>query len=166
MPTLDKNFFVGEGELEPGECAKLEIKNLTTEVKNCLSEYGWTGAAAGCISLTLSADNKKVDRGTFIVTGALGDAKEDAAKMWHGGSENVLLTDTGSDQKEKKFLFHGKCIQKEKKGALASEDVFYPLKCIENLCTGFFFVFSTSGDLYLCRYIVYLLSCVGLTICR
>jgi hypothetical protein len=91
MPLLDKRFFAGEGELEPDECAKLEVRNLTNEVDSCLREYGWSGEAASCVGLTLSADNRRVDRGVFITRGALGDAKEEAARIWQGGNDNVTL---------------------------------------------------------------------------
>jgi hypothetical protein len=73
------------------ECAKLEIKNNTSDINNCLAEYGWKGGAASCISLSLSADNKTVERGTLVTTGALGEFREEAARMWQGGNENVTL---------------------------------------------------------------------------
>jgi hypothetical protein len=92
MPALDKKFFSGAGELDPGESAKLEIRNLTSDIEASLSEYGWKGEAAGCIGLTLSADNRRVERGVFITVGTVGSVKEDAARMWHGGSEKVTLS--------------------------------------------------------------------------
>jgi hypothetical protein len=84
-------MFAGDGELDPDKTVKLEIKNTNSDVNTCLSEYGWKGGAASCISLTLSADNRKVDRGAFITTGGLGEFKEDAARIWHGGNERVIL---------------------------------------------------------------------------
>jgi hypothetical protein len=91
MPTLDKRFFTGGGEIDPGECAKLEVRNASSEVESALSEFGWTGGAASCVVLTLSADNKKVEKGNFTIAGALGDYKEEIAKIWPGSSDGVLL---------------------------------------------------------------------------
>jgi hypothetical protein len=39
MPVLDKKLFTGDSELEPDECAKLEIKNNTSDINICLAEY-------------------------------------------------------------------------------------------------------------------------------
>jgi hypothetical protein len=91
MPVLDKKLFAGTNELDPGECAKLEIKNLTSDVTDSLAEYGWNGEAAGCICLMTSADNERVERGTFMTVGTLGDYKEEASKVWQNGSTNATL---------------------------------------------------------------------------
>jgi hypothetical protein len=76
MPVLDIKMFAGDGELDPDEAAKLEIKNTSSDVNTCLSEFGWKDGAASCISLTLSADNRKVDRGAFIMTGGLASSRK------------------------------------------------------------------------------------------
>jgi hypothetical protein len=91
MPTLDKRFFAGDGEIDPGECAKLEVRNTASEVESALSEFGWTGGPAACVVLTLSADNKKVEKGNFVVVGAFSDFKEEITKIWPGSSDGVLL---------------------------------------------------------------------------
>jgi hypothetical protein len=91
MPTLDKRFFTGDGEIDPGECAKLEVRNAASDVESALSEFGWTGEPAACVVLTLSADNKKVEKGSFVVVGTLGDYKEEITKIWPGSSDGVLL---------------------------------------------------------------------------
>jgi hypothetical protein len=48
--------------------------------------YGWKGKATSCISLSLSADNKRVERGSFVTTGTLGEFREEAARMCKEGA--------------------------------------------------------------------------------
>jgi hypothetical protein len=91
MPALDKRLFTGGGEIEPSECAKLEVRNTSSEVENALKDFGWSGEAASCVVLTLSADNKKVEKGVFTVVGPLGEYREEIAKIWPGSSDGVLL---------------------------------------------------------------------------
>jgi hypothetical protein len=92
LPTLDKKFFAGESDIPMEECAKLEIRNVTTDLEQCLREFGWQGGTAACIALSLSADNGKVARGEFVLVGPLADYKEEAAKLWPGCNENVTMT--------------------------------------------------------------------------
>jgi hypothetical protein len=81
MPTLEKKMFAGKEDLDPGECAKLEIKNLTSDIQAYFAEYNGTGEAARCVGLTLSPDNKNIVRGNFLTVGKLGEHKEEAGRM-------------------------------------------------------------------------------------
>jgi hypothetical protein len=91
MPPLDKKFFTGDNDIEPEECARLEIRNLSSDVEDCLKEFGWKGETAACVSLLLSADNTKVEGGQFIMVGPLSDYKEEAARIWPSCKEGVML---------------------------------------------------------------------------
>jgi hypothetical protein len=92
MAPLDKKLFSGSGDLDPGDYGKLEIRNLTSEIRSRLTEYGWNGEGAGCVCLCLSADNQRVERGVFATVGKLGEFKEEAAKIWPNGSNRAILT--------------------------------------------------------------------------
>jgi hypothetical protein len=91
MPTLDKKLFTGGSEVTAEDWAKLEVRNFSSDLEQCLKEFGWQGNATACIGLSLSADNRKVERGDFLMVGPLGEFKDEAAKLWLGCAEDVTL---------------------------------------------------------------------------
>jgi hypothetical protein len=91
MPSLDKKLFAGTSEIDPGDYEKLEIKNLTSEILDKLTEHGWAGETAGCVCLLTSADNERIERGYFAAVGPLGEYREDASKVWQSGNARATL---------------------------------------------------------------------------
>jgi hypothetical protein len=91
MPTLDKNLFIGESEIDVEDCVRLEVRNFTSDLENGLKEFGWKGEAAACIGITLSADNARAEQADFFLVGPVGEYKEDAARIWPNCKEGIML---------------------------------------------------------------------------
>ena len=95
MPELDKRLFGGSlADISPTDSGKIEVTNLTSSIDDNLKLAGWKGEACGCIGLTLSADNSRVERGILVVRGKLLEEslRIEANKLWADADENVVLT--------------------------------------------------------------------------
>lgn len=94
MSELDKQFFIGAGPPCAQDVKQAEVRNFTSDVTATLAENGWSGTGpCSCIGLTLSADNKRVEKGTFLVRGKLSDeqVKIDADKIWPAADKKAVL---------------------------------------------------------------------------
>lgn len=92
MPNLDKKLFAGERDLAVADCNHAQISNLSGDVDAALKKFGWDAATRyACVSLGLSSDNKRVEKGTFLIRGTL-DTKinVEAAKIWSGANKAVI----------------------------------------------------------------------------
>lgn len=124
MAPLNKNLFLGEEDFDPGEMGKGVVRNFTSEVATKLKSFNWDGVkACGCVGLSLSTDNKRVEKGMFLVRGRLEDKEmtAEANKIWAETDSTVSLTikfpagdifeftegDLASDLVPQDNVFHG-----------------------------------------------------------
>ena len=79
--------------IDPGDRDKLKVFNNTIDVGVALKSLGWDGKSkCSSISLSLSADNKRVEKAVFLVRGDLeGKLAMDANKIWERADSNVSL---------------------------------------------------------------------------
>jgi len=95
MAPMDRTLFGGESDITAGDLQRLEIRNGEEAVDNALKTFGWNGkAAAGCILLQLSEDNRAATGGQFAARGRLAkeEVKLEAAKLWREAEPGPILT--------------------------------------------------------------------------
>jgi len=93
MAMLDKKLFLGEGGIDPGDAAKLGVSNNSNNVGEALKLWGWDGKTkCSAISLSISADNKRVEKAVLLVRGELeGKMAMEANKIWEKADSTVSL---------------------------------------------------------------------------
>lgn len=94
MPLLDKNLFTGIERIDPTDISRGELRNFASDVTDKLAVLGWDQKGmCGCIGLSLTTDNRYVEKGTFFVRGSVKDQelKIEANKIWGEASSNVHL---------------------------------------------------------------------------
>jgi hypothetical protein len=94
MPPIERSLFDGGQAIGEDDLRRLEIENNAEAVDEALKRFEWSGQAAGCTVLQLAPDNKSVSSGQFAVRGQLSkeDFKWEAAKIWGGAEQGLLLT--------------------------------------------------------------------------
>jgi hypothetical protein len=92
MPSLEKNLFSGQNNIDNSLRAK-DFKNFSSDIDDVLKEKAWDGSLAGCIGLKLSADNGRVENGTFMIRGCISDewSQISAKKVWPDAKGNLSL---------------------------------------------------------------------------
>jgi hypothetical protein len=66
---LDGGFFDGGSDIDPSDLARGEVTNTNESVDAALRKFRWSSQIIGCIVLRLSADNRRVIGGEFVVRG-------------------------------------------------------------------------------------------------
>ena len=94
MAPMDGGLFQGEGPISEADVLKLQVLNGEEAVDEALKSFKWTGRAAGCVILNLSADNLTATGGQFTARGRLArdEVKLEAAKIWRDAEPGCLLT--------------------------------------------------------------------------
>ena len=94
MAEVDKNLFLGTGNIELGEATSTEIRNKHSDVATKLRFLGWNGKdPCCCVILSLSADNERVEGGVLAARGVLETAtiQVECNKVWGDADPKVTL---------------------------------------------------------------------------
>lgn len=93
MPDLDRSLFLEEAQLSTEEWSQLAWEGAIGEPESFLERFGWDGQAAGCVSLDLSNDNKKITAARIMLAGSWGEEpiRLQANKLWPKAAQNVSL---------------------------------------------------------------------------
>jgi hypothetical protein len=94
MPSLDKKWFQGGGDLPAVITDNLLVASLGHPVNAVLGRNGWDGRTVAGVGLELSPDNSEVLRGQFYMRGHLSveNGEFQANKLWERASKDVLVT--------------------------------------------------------------------------
>lgn len=94
-PSISGPGFNNPRNPSLAELRKLVVPSFERAVETVLPAAGWQGGLYGAIGLSLSNDNRAVDKGSFMLFGKLAKAPADgisaqAAKFWSGAGETKL----------------------------------------------------------------------------
>ena len=94
MAPLEKAFFAGQDALPDGDVKRAEVANFTTGPAEALKRFGWKGAAASCVGLRLTGDNRRIEGGLFLTLGKPDSNRFEfeAKKIWPKAATNVSIT--------------------------------------------------------------------------
>jgi hypothetical protein len=93
MPTLDKKWFQGTGDLPNLITDNLLVASLGHPVNAILGRNGWDGRTVAGVGLELSPDNTRVNRGQFFMRGHLSaePGEYQANKLWDRASKDISV---------------------------------------------------------------------------
>jgi hypothetical protein len=94
MPDLDKQYFVGGGDIPSDIAKKLTVRTSSDRDRDILTSLGWEGQLIGYVGVCLSADGKNVSGARFGMQGRLtnGPVVLQAAKLWERVSRDVTVS--------------------------------------------------------------------------
>jgi hypothetical protein len=93
MAPLEKAYFAGQDALPDEDVRRAEVANFTTGPAEALRRFGWKGAAASCVGLKLTGDNRRIESGQFLTLGKPDSNKieMEAKKIWPRAATNVTI---------------------------------------------------------------------------
>ena len=87
-------FFTGAEDIDPDDLGHVEVTNFSTAADRVLTErFQWDGTAIGCVGLTLSPDNSRVNNGVFVTRGITGlsEYSSPCDQIWPEAPSNIAL---------------------------------------------------------------------------